>query len=112
MLACQNCGANVKFDIASQQMRCEYCDSYFDPYSYDKKETDGIEVKDFDATIFICPQCGGEILSTDNTAAGFCSWNDGYRDCVGWTEYPCEYRPFCIGSAGKADADGAWHHGF
>ena len=56
MLACQNCGANVKFDIASQQMRCEYCDSYFDPYSYDKKETDGIEVKDFDATIFICPQ--------------------------------------------------------
>lgn len=74
MLACQNCGANVKFDIASQQMRCEYCDSYFDPYSYDKKETDGIEVKDFDATIFICPQCGGEILSTDNTAAGFCSF--------------------------------------
>lgn len=74
MLACQNCGANVKFDIASQQMRCEYCNSLFDPYSYDSKESDGIETKDFDATIFTCPQCGGEILSTDDTAAGFCSF--------------------------------------
>lgn len=74
MIACQNCGANVKFDIASQKMRCEYCDSYFDPYSFDKKESDGIELKDFDATVFICPQCGGEILSTDDTAAGFCSF--------------------------------------
>ena len=25
-------------------------------------------------SIFTCPQCGGEILSTDDTAAGFCSF--------------------------------------
>ena len=31
MLACQNCGANVKFDIASQQMRCEYCGTKVTP---------------------------------------------------------------------------------
>lgn len=74
MFACKDCGGNVKFDIQSGQLSCEYCHSMFDPYTYEDKTSDAQEVKDFDATIFTCPQCGGEILSTDDTAAGFCSF--------------------------------------
>ena len=74
MFACKNCGGNVKFDIKSGQLACDYCHSLFDPYAYEDKTSDAEVQKDFEATIFTCPQCGGEILSTDDTAAGFCSF--------------------------------------
>ena len=78
MLSCPNCGGNLKFDISSQQLSCEHCHTLFDPYDFDGKTSDAEESKTFDGdyevTIFTCPQCGGEILSTDNAAAGFCSF--------------------------------------
>lgn len=74
MIACPNCGGNVKFDITTQQLSCEYCHEYFDPAAFDHKTSDGIEEQDFEATVFTCPQCGGEIYSTDNQSAGFCSF--------------------------------------
>lgn len=78
MISCPHCGGNVKFDIPSQQMTCEYCHESFDPYSFDSKTKDAEESKsvedNYEVTIFTCPQCGGEILSTDNAAAGFCSF--------------------------------------
>lgn len=78
MISCPNCGGNLKFDIPSQQMACEYCQSFFDPYSFDNKSRDAEESTSFEdnyeVTVFTCPQCGGEILSTDNAAAGFCSF--------------------------------------
>jgi len=78
MLSCPNCGGNLKFDIPSQQLSCEHCHTLFDPYDFDGKTSDAEESKTFDGdyevTIFTCPQCGGGILSTDNAAAGFCSF--------------------------------------
>lgn len=74
MFACKNCGGNVKYDISAGQLSCEYCHSLFDPYIYEDKTSDAEMSNDFEATIFTCPQCGGEILSTDDTAAGFCSF--------------------------------------
>ena len=74
MIACPNCGGNTKFDIASQQILCEFCDTKYDPYMFDNKSSDAIESQNFEVTVFTCPQCGGEILSTDDAAAGFCSF--------------------------------------
>lgn len=73
MIECPNCGGNLKFDIASQQMKCEYCLSTHDPYEV-SKDKDAEESHDFNVTVFTCPQCGGEILSTDTSAAEFCSF--------------------------------------
>lgn len=73
MYQCPNCGGRLKFDIPSQQMACEQCDAHFDPYAV-SKENDAEESTEYDVTVFKCPQCGGEILSTDNTAANFCSF--------------------------------------
>lgn len=74
MFECPNCGDNLKFDIPSQQLRCPSCSSKYDPYRFEHKTSDAVEEQDFEATIFTCPQCGGEILSTDDAAAGFCSF--------------------------------------
>lgn len=73
MYDCPGCGGNLKFDIPTQRLKCGYCNNDYDPYQI-TKDKDGEEQRDFEATIFTCPQCGGEILSTDNTAAGFCSF--------------------------------------
>jgi len=74
MFSCPNCGGNLKFDIPSQQLSCEYCHTQADPYSFEDKAQDSFMQQDFEATIFTCPQCGGEILSTDTSAAEFCSF--------------------------------------
>ena len=75
MLACTNCGGRLKFNIASQDMKCESCDSHFDPYQFKEMSYGGAEEsKEYDITVFKCPGCGGEIYSTDETAAGFCSY--------------------------------------
>lgn len=73
MYECPNCGGNLKFDIASQQLKCDYCLTLKDPYEV-TKDKDAEESNAFDVTIFTCPQCGGEILSTDTSAAEFCSF--------------------------------------
>ena len=73
MYECPNCGGNLKFDIESQLLQCEHCLTTQDPYS--TPEDQGAEEhNDFDVTVFTCPQCGGEILSTDTSAAEFCSF--------------------------------------
>lgn len=74
MISCPNCGGNLKFDIPSQQLCCEQCQTSADPYSFDDKNADAIEEQDYDVTVFTCPQCGGEILSTDTSAAEFCTF--------------------------------------
>lgn len=37
MYECPGCGANLKFDIISQQMACAYCGIKVDPYSLQKE---------------------------------------------------------------------------
>lgn len=73
MYECPNCGGNLTFDIPSQQLACAYCQTHLDPYSYEK-DHDAVETDTYDATIFTCPQCGGEILSAQNEATGWCSF--------------------------------------
>lgn len=73
MYQCPGCGGRLIFDITSQQLKCDHCSTNYDPYDI-SKEQDAEESKEYDVTIFRCPQCGGEILSTDNTAANFCSY--------------------------------------
>lgn len=73
MYECPNCGGNLKFDIASQQMACAFCGTHLDPYSV-KKDTDAVAEKYFETTVFTCPQCGGELFSADNEATSFCSF--------------------------------------
>lgn len=73
MYECPNCGGNLKFDIESQLLKCDYCLTVQNPYEI-TKDRDAEESNAFNVTIFTCPQCGGEIMSTDTSAAEFCSF--------------------------------------
>lgn len=73
MYQCPSCGGGLVFDIPTQQLSCQHCDSKFDPYEINK-ESDAESQQYYNATVFTCPQCGGEIISSDNTAANFCSF--------------------------------------
>ena len=73
MYECPGCGANMKFDIASQQMACVYCGMQVEPHSLQKDE-DATSDDTFEVTKFTCPQCGGEMLSGDQDATAFCSF--------------------------------------
>ena len=74
MYACPNCGGNLTFDISSQQLGCQYCQTQVDVYSFEDQNHATEKQNEFDATVFSCPQCGGEILSTDTSAAEFCTF--------------------------------------
>ena len=73
MYNCPNCSGNLSFDIASQQLKCDYCGTQLDPYEYQKTQ-DAEQSDVFGVTVFTCPQCGGEIMTTNVTAAGFCTY--------------------------------------
>ncbi len=81
MYACPNCGANIKFDPATQMMKCAYCDTQIAPFDYmhakGADEEKGIDLDSdeyYEVTYYTCPQCGGELITEDTTAATFCSY--------------------------------------
>ena len=76
MYACPNCGSNLRFSIEKQALFCDACDTVKSPYDV-VKDHDADESNVFEATVFTCPQCGGEIISEDNEAAAFCSYCGG-----------------------------------
>lgn len=77
MYECPGCGRNLRFDIKSQSMKCEYCDNTVDPYAaVNTHEAKEVKTSDdeYVVTEFTCPQCGGTIYSDDVEAAAFCSY--------------------------------------
>ena len=73
MIQCPGCGGALKFDVYSQKLKCESCSSSYEPYSFDNAGG-AEESTEYDVTIYRCPQCGGEICSTDEAVAAFCSY--------------------------------------
>lgn len=77
MYLCPNCGAEIRFDIKTQQMYCEHCESSFDPGALKQHgEADYNEESSgfFEAEIFTCPDCGGEITALAGAMADFCPY--------------------------------------
>ncbi|MCQ2081175.1 MAG: hypothetical protein MJZ11_05910 [Lachnospiraceae bacterium] len=72
MIECPGCGGNLKFDIQKQLMHCSYCDNCYDPYDFDKKDSDGKIIEDYETTIYTCAECAGEIESTEESITGVC----------------------------------------
>ena len=78
MISCPGCGANLRFDIESQAMRCDYCGSSYDPYSFDPSKGDAKKGQSFDTYVWVCPACGGQLETPDKTdAMGFCPYCGG-----------------------------------
>lgn len=76
MYNCPNCGGGFRFDIKSQALLCDHCQTSMNPYDYEK-EHDAEQTTEYEVTRFACPQCGAEIVGTENAAAAFCSFCGG-----------------------------------
>lgn len=72
MVHCPSCGAGLRFDIATQNAVCDYCNSQFDPKKItDSTYDDAKTQKTFDSYVYVCPTCGAEVDTTDkNDAVG------------------------------------------
>ena len=47
MYQCPGCGGRLVFDIPSQQLMCDHCDTKYDPYAI-SKEQDAEESQEYD----------------------------------------------------------------
>lgn len=91
---CPCCNAGLYFGGGSQKLTCEYCDNTFDVDTVrafnesqaqqtteefhwdDSEKQQWSEEEQQTLRSFLCPSCGGEILSDENTAATFCPYCD------------------------------------
>ena len=74
MLACPGCGSNLTYNIDKGRLFCSYCQSDYEPDDKRLKQTMASEGEMIDAKIFTCPQCGGEMYTTDVDATAYCSY--------------------------------------
>ena len=72
MYECEKCGGELRFDIPSQKLVCAHCDGVFDPETYGK----GVyaESGDFEVNVLTCPNCGGEVTTTNLAAIAYCPY--------------------------------------
>lgn len=77
MFLCPGCGADIRFSPEKQKLVCDFCDSEYTTKEFNEKRAIAAEDQPdstYAATLFTCPQCGGELLTEDDTAATFCSY--------------------------------------
>lgn len=91
---CPCCNAGLTFGNDVQKMTCQYCDNTFDVEvvkayndTLDQTDENGFEWEESASQewseeecgtmrSFLCPSCGGEIVSDENTVATFCPYCD------------------------------------
>ncbi|MBR4308060.1 MAG: hypothetical protein IKT58_00550 [Oscillospiraceae bacterium] len=91
---CPACGGKAEFDSQSQMMKCPYCDTTFDVSAmeemdqvlqqevpqedpqWDTQAQQFTEAEAENLQVFICNNCGGELLTDANTAATHCPYCD------------------------------------
>ena len=71
MIKCPSCGAEQRFDIATQKMKCAYCGTVSKVPPDEEGQTADAT---YETNVFTCPNCGGEIESSSEEAAGFCPY--------------------------------------
>ncbi|MBO4336876.1 MAG: hypothetical protein J5842_02230 [Lachnospiraceae bacterium] len=73
MYKCKSCGGDLVLNIASQELKCPFCDSVYPVSEY--QDAEEIKQQDtYETTVYTCSQCGAEIMTTDSTAVTFCSY--------------------------------------
>lgn len=90
---CPCCNAGLAFAPGVQRLKCEYCDNTFEPdtvrtynesenpkedsFSWENTQSESwTEEEQQTMRAFLCPSCGGEIVTEETTAATFCPFCD------------------------------------
>ncbi|MCR5127392.1 MAG: hypothetical protein K6B69_04725 [Lachnospiraceae bacterium] len=101
MAICPECGGELRFDIATQSLRCPFCDQKKDPRKFTGYNTSAEETRstEMDVILYTCPQCGGSIYSTEQSINGFCSFCGSYvmlESRFSKMKYPKYVIPFSV----------------
>ncbi len=91
---CPCCGGQIEFDTASQNLKCPYCDTEYEPETlkfydedlkkegnenYDWTSSAGAEWESGEADgirVYVCDSCGGEIIGDETLGATKCPFCD------------------------------------
>ena len=91
---CPCCGGGIEFNTQSQNLKCPYCDTEFEPEilrSYDEAlNSEGEDKMDWDSSqgcqwqegetdgmrVYVCDSCGGEIIGDETLGATKCPFCD------------------------------------
>ncbi len=86
---CKTCGAELYWDPQSNSLKCDYCDSHFQPTDFedattkedvtpvetlDVGEMGSVENKNDDMVIYACSNCGAEVVTSKTTMATNCAY--------------------------------------
>ncbi len=100
MINCPSCGAELKFDVGTQMMKCSHCSGSFDPYVYDEVESDAEKSSTYDARVWVCPGCGASIECTDEeditAVCSYCGNNRIIFDKIRQARRPDGIIPFTV----------------
>ena len=108
---CPNCGGELVFDPNTQNYSCPYCNSEFSQEQIDtmqkgKQPSQESEAADSakgqeqeEAAVYVCPNCGAEIVTDPTTAATECYYCQSpvvLSERVSGEYLPQEIIPFAI----------------
>ena len=110
---CPNCGGDLEFDAATQNMLCPYCDSEIDiaglvqheqelgfsgqadNMKWDSSENTQWAPGERDSmNVYVCKSCGGEIIADETTGATHCPYCG--NPVVMTSKFSGELRPDCV----------------
>lgn len=72
MAKCKCCGSDVRFDPATQLLKCDACGEGTRISTQDALMAEKQEYADIKE--YTCPKCGGTLYTTDSTVSTFCSF--------------------------------------
>ena len=111
MLKCPSCGSNVRFDIASQKLHCDFCSGSFDPTIFDSLQKDASIQGGQDAVlpgdnglyetaVWTCPGCGAVLTYTDDTditsVCAYCGGRNIMFERIKGERRPDSIVPFAV----------------
>ena len=71
---CPSCGGKMVFDIAEQQLKCEYCNSRMTIQKYKSNNEGEQQQMTYDTVVYTCRNCGAELTAPDEQTVAYCSY--------------------------------------
>ena len=72
-MKCPNCSGTLYYNITDKNLKCRHCSSVFKVDDY-KERNIAEETSLEDARLFICQNCGAELISENDEAVSYCSY--------------------------------------
>lgn len=71
---CPSCGGKMVFDIAEQQLKCEFCNSRMTIQKYKSNNEGETQQMTYDTVVYTCRNCGAELTAPDEQTVAYCSY--------------------------------------